>query len=106
MVQRRKRRTSLRGREEELTTLWNCGLSDGQIAGRVGCTAGAVQHWRRRNDLPRNWERGRPRGEWAEGFEKTGRTAPVLFSGTRRDTSQFFPEKNTKKRSAAGKMRD
>ena len=68
VVQRRKRRTSLRGREEELTALWNGGLSDGQIAGRVGCTAGAVQHWRRRNDLPRNWERGRPRGEWTEGL--------------------------------------
>lgn len=62
MVQQgRKRRVSLRGRERELTDMWNDGLNDGQIARRVGCTADAVQHWRRRNELPRNCERGRPR---------------------------------------------
>lgn len=60
-----KRRISLRGREKELEALWSGGLNDGQIARRVGCTASAIQHWRRRNDLPGNCERGRPREEWA-----------------------------------------
>ena len=56
----RKPRVSLRGLNGTLMALWNDGLNDCQIAREIGCPPGAVLQWRRRNELPRNSERGQP----------------------------------------------
>lgn len=49
----------LYNREEELMELWKAGKNDCRIADEMGCTASAIWQWRRRNDLPKNAERGR-----------------------------------------------
>lgn len=46
-------------RQDELFRLWEGGKNDCRIAEEVGCTSSAIWQWRRKNDLPKNAERGR-----------------------------------------------
>lgn len=39
--------------------LWKAAKNDCEIAEKMDCTASAIWQWRRRNDLPKNAERGR-----------------------------------------------
>lgn len=49
----------LYNREEELMELWKAAKNDCEIAKKMDCTASAIWQWRRRNDLPKNAEKGR-----------------------------------------------
>lgn len=49
----------LYNRDEELMELWRAAKNDCEIAEKMDCTASAIWQWRRRNDLPKNAERGR-----------------------------------------------
>jgi hypothetical protein len=46
-------------RQQTLLKMWREGLSDTMMAACIGCTRGAINKWRRRNDLPPNSERKR-----------------------------------------------
>lgn len=50
---------SLCYQQNELFALWRYGKNDCEIADAMGVTSSAIWQWRKRNDLPKNAERGR-----------------------------------------------